>query len=98
MLVLFASLTCSNQVSFFFRDSPLSFALALLALAIFSACSAASVRDRNRQIAGTHSAIVMSPSDLLWEYIQLMPTSKIEFALTTLSKEVAVVKFGALAL
>ena len=56
------------------------------------------VRDRNRQVAGTHSAIVMAPSDLLWEYIQLMPTSKIEFALTTLAKEFAVVNFGALAL
>lgn len=58
----------------------------------------AKVRDRNRQIAGTHSAIVMDPSDLLWEYIQLMPTSKIEFALVSLAKEFAVVNFGALAL
>lgn len=60
--------------------------------------AATKVRDRNRQIAGTHSAIVMAPSDLLWEYIQLMPTSKVEFALTTLAKEFAVVNFGALAL
>lgn len=64
----------------------------------FDGAAATKVRDRNRQIAGTHSAIVMSPSDLLWEYIQLMPTSKIEFALTTLAKEFAVVNFGALAL
>lgn len=56
--------------------------------------AATKVRDRNRQIAGTHSAFVMSPSDMLWEYIQLMPTSKIEFAITTLAKEFAVVNFG----
>lgn len=53
----------------------------------------AKVRDRNRFIAGTHSALVMAPSDMLWEMIQLMPTSKIEFALTTLAKEFAVVCF-----
>jgi hypothetical protein len=52
------------------------------------------VRDRNRIIAGTHSALVLAPSDMLWEYIQLMPTSKIEFALTTLAKEFACVNFG----
>lgn len=60
--------------------------------------AATKVRDRNRQIAGTHSAIVMAPSDMLWEYIQLMPTSKIEFALVSLAKEYACVNFGALAL
>lgn len=64
----------------------------------FDGAAATKVRDRNRQIAGTHSAIVMSPSDLLWEYIQLMPTSKIEFALVSLAKEFAVVNFGALSL
>lgn len=64
----------------------------------YDGAAATKVRDRNRQIAGTHSAIVMSPSDLLWEYIQLMPTSKIEFALVSLAKEFAVVNFGALAL
>lgn len=52
------------------------------------------VRDRNRFIAGTHSAIVLDPTDQMWEYIQLMPTSKIEFALTTLAKEFAVVNYG----
>jgi hypothetical protein len=64
----------------------------------FDGAAATKVRDRNRQIAGTHSAIVMAPSDMLWEYIQLMPTSKIEFALVSLAKEFAVVNFGALAL
>jgi len=64
----------------------------------FDGAAATKVRDRNRQIAGTHSALVMAPSDMLWEYIQLMPTSKIEFAITSLAREFAVVNFGALAL
>lgn len=56
--------------------------------------AAGKVRDRNRFVAGTHSAIMLDPTDQMWEYIQLMPTSKIEFALTTLAKEFAVVNYG----
>jgi len=52
------------------------------------------VRDRNRFIAGTHSAILGDFTDQMWEYIQLMPTSKVEFALTTLAKEYAIVNYG----
>lgn len=61
----------------------------------FDGAAAASVRDRNRFIAGTHSAIIGDFNDQMWEYIQLMPTSKIEFALTTLAKEFAVINYGA---
>jgi hypothetical protein len=61
----------------------------------YDAASTLGVRDRNRFIAGTHSAIVGDFNDQMWEYIQLMPTSKIEFALTTLAKEFAVVNYGA---
>lgn len=60
----------------------------------FDGAAATKARDRNRFIAGTHSAMVLAPSDNMWEYIQLMPTSKIEFAITTLAKEFAVVNFG----
>lgn len=60
----------------------------------FDGAAQLSVRDRNRFIAGTHSAIIGDFSDQMWEYIQLMPTSKIEFALTTLAKEFAVVNYG----
>jgi len=56
--------------------------------------AATKVRDRNRFIANTHSALVMDPSSLMWEYIQLADTMKVEFALTTLAKEFAVVNFG----
>ena len=61
----------------------------------FDGAAATWVNDRNRFIAGTHSALVLDPTDQMWEYIQLMPTSKIEFALTTLAKEFAIVNYGA---
>jgi hypothetical protein len=61
----------------------------------FDGAAATKVRVRNRWIAGTHCAIMLDPSDMMWEYIQLMPTSKVEFALTTLAKEFAVVNYGA---
>ena len=60
----------------------------------FDGADSTKVRDRNRFIAGTHSALILAPGDNMWEYIQLMPTSKIEFAITTLAKEFAVVNFG----
>ena len=61
----------------------------------FDGAAAASVRDRNRFIAGTRSAIIGDFNDQMWEYFQLMPTSKIEFALTTLAKEFACINYGA---
>lgn len=54
----------------------------------------AKVRDRNRFIAGTRSALVMAPSSEIWDYLQLAATMKIEFALVTLAKEFACVNFG----
>jgi hypothetical protein len=53
-----------------------------------------SVRDRNRIIAGTHSAIVLDPTSDIWEYVQLSSTMKLDFAVTTLSKRFAVFNFG----
>lgn len=60
----------------------------------FDGADATKVRDRNRFIAGTHCAMILDPTDQMWEYIQLMPTSKVEFALTTLAKEFAIVNYG----
>ena len=60
----------------------------------FDGAAAYHVRDRNRFIAGCHSAIMLDPTAMIWEYIQLMPTSKVEFALTTLAKEFAVINYG----
>lgn len=60
----------------------------------FDGADPTKVRDRNRFIAGTRSALVMAPSTEIWEYLQLAATMKIEFALVTLAKEFAVVNFG----
>ena len=60
----------------------------------FDGANATKVRDRNRFIAGTRSALVMAPSTEIWDYLQLAATMKIEFALVTLAKEFAVVNFG----
>jgi hypothetical protein len=60
----------------------------------FDGAAAGTVRDRNRFIAGTHCAMILDPTDQIWEYIQLMPTSKVEFALTTLAKEFAILNYG----
>ena len=56
--------------------------------------SAGVVRDRNRILPDTHRALVMSPSDEMWEYIQLAATMKIDFAITTLARRFAVINFG----
>ena len=60
----------------------------------FDGAAATKVRDRNRFIAGTRSALVSAPSTEIWEYLQLAATMKIEFALVTLAKEFACVNFG----
>lgn len=53
-----------------------------------------SVRDRNRIIAGTHSAIVLNPESNILEYVQLASTMKLDFAITTLARRFAVVNYG----
>lgn len=63
-------------------------------LAGYDGAAGTKVRDRNRFIAGTRSALVMAPSSEIWEYLQLAATMKIEFALVTLAKEFACVNFG----
>jgi hypothetical protein len=52
------------------------------------------VRDRNRVLPNTHSAIVLDPTSEMWEYIQLAATMKIDFAITTLARRFAVVNYG----
>lgn len=53
------------------------------------------VRDRNRVIPNTHIAMVMDPTEEMWDYIQLAATMKIDFAITTLAKRFAVLNYGA---
>lgn len=52
------------------------------------------IRDRNREIANTHTALVFETSSDLWEYIQLAATMKLDFAITTLARRFAVFNFG----
>jgi len=53
------------------------------------------VRDRNRTLPNTHVAMVFSPTEEMWDYIQLAATMKVDFAITTLARRFAVVNYGA---
>lgn len=56
--------------------------------------AAGAVRDRNRVLPETHSAMVMDTTAEMWEYIQLAATMKVDFAITTLARRFAVVNYG----
>lgn len=56
--------------------------------------SAGIVRDRNRFLSNTHSAIVIDPTAQMWEYIQLAGTMKLDFAITQPSKRFMVYNYG----
>lgn len=60
----------------------------------FDGASATLVRDRDRFKANTHSALVMNNSNEMWEYLQLAPTMRMDFAITTLSRRFAVLNYG----
>lgn len=60
----------------------------------YDGAAATAVRDRNRVLPNTHSAIVLDPTSEMWEYIQLAATMKIDFAITTLARRFAVVNYG----
>ncbi len=67
---------------------------AALAATGYDGSAATAVRDRNRVLPNTHSAIVLDPTSEMWEYIQLAATMKIDFAITTLARRFAVVNYG----
>jgi len=52
------------------------------------------VRDRNRVLANTHSAIVFYNSPEYWEYLQLAPTRRMDFAITSPSRRFSVLNYG----
>jgi len=60
----------------------------------YDGAAAGAVRDRNRTLPNTHSAFVFEPENQIWEYIQLSNASKVEFAITTLSKRFAIINYG----
>ncbi|MDH3381775.1 MAG: hypothetical protein OEL54_03670 [Flavobacteriaceae bacterium] len=52
------------------------------------------IRDRNRFMTETHSAMVMYNSADYWEYLQLAPTMKMDFAVTSPSRRFAILNYG----
>jgi hypothetical protein len=52
------------------------------------------VRDRNRFIPNTNSAIVMYNSPEYWEYLQLAPTRRMDFAITSPSRRFSILNYG----
>jgi hypothetical protein len=52
------------------------------------------VRDRNRFIAGTHSALVYENSPEVIEYLEFGPTQKMDLAITSPSRRFLVLNYG----
>ena len=52
------------------------------------------VRDRNRFIAGTHSALVYENSPEIIEYLEFGPTQKMDLAITSPSRRFLVLNYG----
>lgn len=52
------------------------------------------VRDKNRTIANTNSAIVYEPVADVLKYIQLMPTMRMDFAINSPSRRFSVLNYG----
>ncbi len=64
----------------------------------YDGASAGSVRDRNRIIAGTRSALVYFNDDQINEYVQLNDVMKMDFAITAPSRRFAILNYATPAL
>jgi hypothetical protein len=60
----------------------------------YDGAAATLVRDRNRYIPNTHSAIVYASNNQIWEYLQLAPLMRMDFAITSPSRRFAVLNYG----
>lgn len=60
----------------------------------FDGAAAGKVRDRNRFIAGTKSALVYYNDDQINEYLQFADTMKMDFAITAPSRRFAILNYG----
>ena len=60
----------------------------------FDGASATKVRDRDRIMSNTNSALVFNNSSEMWEYLQLAPTMRMDFAITSPSRRFAVLNYG----
>ncbi len=52
------------------------------------------VRDRNRFIPNTHSAIMYINNNEIWEYVQLAPLMRMDFAITSPSRRFAILNYA----
>lgn len=60
----------------------------------YDGAAAAKVRDRNRIIAGTKSALIYYNDSQINEYLQFGDTRKIDFAITAPSRRFAILNYG----
>ena len=60
----------------------------------YDGASAGAIRDRNRFIAGTNSALVFKLDASLIEYLQLADTMKMEYAITSPSRRFSILNYG----
>lgn len=60
----------------------------------YDGAAATKVRDRNRFIAGTKSAIVYWNDSQINEYVQVADTMKMDFAITSPSRRFAILNYG----
>lgn len=60
----------------------------------YDGAGAGKVRDRNRIIAGTRSALVYYNDSQINEYLQFQDTMKMDFAITSPSKRFAILNYG----
>ena len=60
----------------------------------YDGAAGGAVRDRNRSIAGTHSALVFKMDSSLIEYLQLADTMKMEYAITSPSRRFSILNYG----
>ena len=60
----------------------------------YDGAAATLVRDRNRFVPNSHSAIIYTNNNQLWEYLQLAPLMRMDFAITSPSRRFAVLNYG----
>ena len=60
----------------------------------YDGADAGQVRDRNRIIAGTKSALVYYNSSDINEYLQFADTMKMDFAITSPARRFAILNYG----
>lgn len=60
----------------------------------YDGAAATKIRDRNRFIPNTRSAIVYTNNNEIWDYLQLAPFMRMDFAITSPSRRFAVMNYA----